>query len=297
MILPANWKTLALLAIGLGGIASRSDAVIVTVPPGLNPGDTYRLVFVTSTPSLGVFVNIADYNANVATIANSVTELNDLGATWKAIGSTNLTSAFDNVAIPTAGVRIYRLDGLKVATGTGAGTGGLFSGSILNPININELGGLATQFVRTGSLPTGLVHPISPLGGVSNTLGDPSAVDTHWITHTATLQGIQFPLYAISSEITVPSIQRPGDYNNNGIVDAADYTVWRHQLNQSVTIPNDTTPGSVNAGDYNVWRAHFGQHSGSGSGINSNAAVPEPATAAILILPVVCWSLRRRRAG
>jgi len=27
-----------------------------------------------------------------------------------------------------------------------------------------------------------------------------------------------------------------GDYNNNGIVDAADYVVWRERLNQAVTI-------------------------------------------------------------
>jgi hypothetical protein len=54
-----------------------------------------------------------------------------------------------------------------------------------------------------------------------------------------------------------------GDYNNNGTVDAADYVVWRRNLNQSVTLPNDPTPGTVDANDYNVWRTNFDNSAGS----------------------------------
>jgi hypothetical protein len=50
-----------------------------------------------------------------------------------------------------------------------------------------------------------------------------------------------------------------GDYNNNGVVDAADYAVWRKLLNQNVTLPNDSTPGTVTQADFDVWRAHFGE--------------------------------------
>lgn len=53
-----------------------------------------------------------------------------------------------------------------------------------------------------------------------------------------------------------------GDYNNNGIVDAADYTLWRDNLNTSATLPNDTTPG-VTQNDYNVWKANFGSSGSS----------------------------------
>ena len=56
-----------------------------------------------------------------------------------------------------------------------------------------------------------------------------------------------------------------GDYNDNDIVDAADYVVWRDRLNQSVTIPNDATPGTVTAADYTVWRSNFGRMPASGS--------------------------------
>ena len=53
----------------------------------------------------------------------------------------------------------------------------------------------------------------------------------------------------------------PGDYNNNGTVDAADYVLWR----KGGPLQNEVdTPGVVNAADYTAWRARFG-NSGSGA--------------------------------
>ncbi|MEX2170306.1 MAG: PEP-CTERM sorting domain-containing protein [Pirellulales bacterium] len=69
-----------------------------------------------------------------------------------------------------------------------------------------------------------------------------------------------------------------GDYNGDGTVNAADYTVWRNNLNGTAVLPNDSTPGTVTPADYNVWRANFG-NSGSGSG---SAVVPEPTSLALL---------------
>jgi hypothetical protein len=63
-----------------------------------------------------------------------------------------------------------------------------------------------------------------------------------------------------------------GDYNHDGIVDAADYVVWRKGLGTTFT-----------QNDYNVWRTHFGQTAGSGSGVSANAVVPEPATLVLLM--------------
>jgi hypothetical protein len=52
-----------------------------------------------------------------------------------------------------------------------------------------------------------------------------------------------------------------GDFNGDGIVDAADYVVWRK------------TPGTP--ADYDVWKTTFGENVGGGS--NASTAVPEPA--------------------
>jgi formylglycine-generating enzyme len=81
-----------------------------------------------------------------------------------------------------------------------------------------------------------------------------------------------------------------GDYNNNGVVDAADYVLYRKFLGQSVTLPNDSTPGSVTTADYDVWRAHFGQSAGAGSGSVGlgESAVPEPSA---ILLCAVAWGL------
>ena len=84
---------------------------------------------------------------------------------------------------------------------------------------------------------------------------------------------------------TAPGV--PGDYNGDGIVDAADYTRWRDNLNQSVTLPNDTTPGMVTAADYTVWKSHFGQTAGPGSGAATLTSVPEPASAALFVMALV----------
>ena len=84
-----------------------------------------------------------------------------------------------------------------------------------------------------------------------------------------------------------------GDYNNNGIVDAADYVLWRDKLNQSVTLPNDSTPGTVTQADYVAWRTNFGKSAGSGSDVA--AAVPEAATIQLLILAALGSALARVR--
>jgi hypothetical protein len=72
-----------------------------------------------------------------------------------------------------------------------------------------------------------------------------------------------------------------GDYNHNGIVDAADYTVLRDGLGSTFT-----------QADYDVWKSNFGAHAGSGSG--ATAAVPEPATLWMLLAGVLTLCYRRR---
>jgi hypothetical protein len=76
----------------------------------------------------------------------------------------------------------------------------------------------------------------------------------------------------------------PGDYNTDGIVDAADYTVWRDRLGSGVSLPNDTTPG-VGVDDYTRWKDNFGASTaGSAAATGETAGVPEPATTILLVL-------------
>src|SRR5262249_37752356 len=81
----------------------------------------------------------------------------------------------------------------------------------------------------------------------------------------------------------------PGDYNHNGIVDAADYTVWRDSLGRTGAglAADGNINGVVDAGDYTVWKSHFGAHAGSGAGSSTDAAVPEPATLLMLLAGIL----------
>jgi hypothetical protein len=50
-----------------------------------------------------------------------------------------------------------------------------------------------------------------------------------------------------------------GDYNNSGITDAADYTLWRDNLGAPAgTLPNDKDGGVIGQAQYNTWKANFG---------------------------------------
>jgi hypothetical protein len=53
-----------------------------------------------------------------------------------------------------------------------------------------------------------------------------------------------------------------GDYNNDGTVNAADYTLWRDHLGTSYLLANRSpaNTGDVNQADYDTWRSGFGQH-------------------------------------
>jgi hypothetical protein len=94
----------------------------------------------------------------------------------------------------------------------------------------------------------------------------------------------------LSITATVPVVA--GDYNANGVVDSPDYVLWR----TGGTLQNEVDlPGTVNAQDYTEWRARFGNISGSGSGLESGGAVPEPATLIMLSVTAAALLLKRQK--
>jgi hypothetical protein len=91
------------------------------------------------------------------------------------------------------------------------------------------------------------------------------------------------------ADVLNPPTPVPGDYNGNGVVDAADYVLWR----KGGPLLNEVdTPGTVNDADYTEWRAHFGNPAGLGSSL---AMVPEPAGGILAVHLCVLGAVRRNR--
>jgi beta-glucanase (GH16 family) len=104
-----------------------------------------------------------------------------------------------------------------------------------------------------------------------------------------------------------------GDFNNDGVVDAADYVVWRDSVGQSVGLGSGAdanTDGLIDQGDFDIWRANFGRAasttnvqfdyvrayalagSGAGAALDSTNVVPEPSD--LMLLVIGSFSVFRR---
>ncbi len=108
-------------------------------------------------------------------------------------------------------------------------------------------------------------------------------------TYTVSLFG-DFALTGLTLN-GLPVAGPAGDFNANGVVDAADYVVWKAGLG-----------GTFSQADYNTWRANFGAAAGGGAAVpslTSLAAVPEPTFAVLFVMAtygatIQRWSRRGR---
>jgi hypothetical protein len=93
----------------------------------------------------------------------------------------------------------------------------------------------------------------------------------------------------------------PGDFNLDGLVDGADYVVWRNNLGQTNAMFSQgdaTYSGTVDMDDYAVWRSNFGfaRQSLVAAASGAAAAVPEPTAIVLAGIMVLCGQgLRRKR--
>jgi len=116
------------------------------------------------------------------------------------------------------------------------------NGGTLNLLNAGGMGIGAYTLVNYGTLAGSVMNLGTPVG--------PS--------------GFQYSLSDTGSSIvlSIASAGLPGDFNSDGVVNTADYTLWRNGLGTTYT-----------QNDYDTWRAHYGDVAGSGA----NGAVPEPS--------------------
>jgi hypothetical protein len=152
-----------------------------------------------------------------------------------------------------------------------------------------ELGGLTAglefdqvvvtgTFGRNGTLNVHLLEEFSPSPGDSFHIVD--STNATGVFNIVDLPALDEGLTWDTSDLYtagILSVGLTGDFNLDGMVDAADYVVWRK---------NGGTPE-----EFSAWRANFGRSAASGSGSASNASVPEPASLLLLLVTAIAAKL------
>jgi hypothetical protein len=180
-----------------------------------------------------------------------------------------------------AGTLAISGDYVQLASGslTLALSGSALADATIQIVDEAELAGTLIVESATGFMPTvdAEFELLAALGGVTGEFDDVSLPPLP--------SGLTWDLsYEATAVLLKIASALPGDYNGDGLVNAADYVVWRKQ--------NATQDG------YNTWRDNFGNMlSGSGAarGERSNGAVPE-ASAAMLSIIAAAGLLILRRA-
>ncbi|PNW57111.1 UNVERIFIED_CONTAM: hypothetical protein BEN50_07455, partial [Euhalothece sp. KZN 001] len=216
---------------------------------GVNPGDQFRLVFVTTGERDATSSNISDYNTFVDSDADNFNaEMNSLlgsviqddfggnaaSITYNAIGSTSSVDARDNTNTnPNTdgdGEPILLVDGNIVANDYDD----LWDGSINYPINTNSDGVAETaQIPFTGTSSDGRADSSSDgLGTDSNLVeaGSSSLVSSNWVNFTVNRPTNNARFYGMSEPLT------------------------RAETTTAVPFHTDTLPGLIAMGGLIFWR-------------------------------------------
>lgn len=97
-----------------------------------------------------------------------------------------------------------------------------------------------------------------------------------------------------SIDLSTPEVL-DGDYNGDGTVNLADYTLWRDNLGAAAgTLANDLTGGVIDHDQYAAWKANFGNTTTTAA--VAGTAVPEPKAAWVLLAGVAAFFLGRPSA-
>jgi autotransporter-associated beta strand protein len=213
----------------------------------------------------------AAINVGTFTISGAISGsggISKMGAGALSLISTNSYTGFTSVQAGKLSIFNRGLaDAADVYVGSGATLDLKFSGT---PDVIDSL------FIGDVSMPVGTWGPI----------GSGAQFTTSRLVGTGLLQVTTY----------IPSFLS-GDYNSNGIVDTADYVIWRRNVgNATIANRDPANSGPVGDADFNSWRSRIGTMVSAGSGASlASAEVPEPTAISLLLIAVCVSTYQSRR--
>ncbi len=197
-----------------------SSQVEATGPADLNPGDNYRLVFITDAKAPAFSSDPSIYNNHViGEVAQVGSQLSAFGADWHAIVETTTTTVEDNIEFGLSGAAltdlqnapIYRINASGVFQRVADDQADLFDADdLLKRIAVDQYlvsDNTRTTFTGIGSNPLG--------GGLNVTSGTALEVDNDWFDNGIGNGGINQHLFGISDVLQVQAeaaIPEPGTY-------------------------------------------------------------------------------------
>jgi hypothetical protein len=151
--------------------------------------------------------------------------------------------------------------------------------------NSNELVGNTNATVFHYDFDTGRLTDLNAqqfTGAAFDSLVDVRAInDNGLFIGTGLVGGVE---HAFVAELTLRLL---GDYDGNSMVEQADYDKWKMDFGMTVspdTGSDGNSNGIVDAADFTVWRDHLGDGFGSGAAaIEPTVAVPEPPAAMVVL--------------
>ena len=298
----STWTSNAQLFVGFDGAATLNvigggHLISPTSSVGQNPAGTGLVTIDGATSEWSIngdlFLNVNGTGASTLKLANggklSATGQVDVGAHGVVMGRGTVTGAVINGGLVTPGASAGTLHVIGNYTQTAAGILAIELGGTTPDTSYDQLQ-VTGAVALNGTLQTTLINGFIPAAGNTFNILD-GAISGTFSTLSLPALGAGL-VWNLSNLYTtgVLSVGVPGDYNNNGEVDAADYVLWRNGGPLANEVDN---PGTVNAQDYTAWRARFGNAAGSGSGAVVTS-VPEPVSWILFCFAVCSSSFTRR---